>query len=88
MDERRRAPRYPVATVVEIALQGHQTTTTVSVQNISTKEMKCSVNHPFQKGDILLVQIKLTTPNGEVVEDSLTGEAMWIKKVKRKRNIS
>ncbi|MBN4054602.1 PilZ domain-containing protein [Nitrospira defluvii] len=77
MNKRRQSIRIPVATVAYISSHGPQSTTKVMVRDLSITGMGCSAEHTYQEGDMLLVKIKLTTSNNEIIQESLTGRVAW-----------
>ncbi len=81
MDDRRKSIRIPVATVAHITPHGLESSTKVMVRDLSTSGMGCISEHPYQKGDVLRVKIKLTTENKEAIVETLTARIAWVSEI-------
>lgn len=80
-DDRRSALRLPVATLVHVTSSGIHITTEAVVNDVSIDGIGGFVNYPYQKGDKLLVKMKLSTPSKKVIRESLIGWIAWVSKV-------
>ncbi len=81
MQNRRRNVRIPIATIAHITPHGLQRGSEVMVRDLSTEGMGCYVDHACQKGDMMLVKIKLDLPgkNSGVIQATLMGQIIWVK---------
>ena len=77
MENRRKHPRIPLATMARISPHGLQNTVDALVRDISTDGMGVYVKGPYQKGDVLLVKVSIKTDEGEVINASLHGLVAW-----------
>jgi len=73
--------RIPIATIAHITPHGLQKGSEVMVRDLSTEGMGCYVDHACQKGDMMLVKIKLDLPGDDsgVIQATLMGQIIWVK---------
>ncbi len=83
MDNRRKQLRIPITTVAHITPQGLQRAIEVFVRDISTFGMGGYMDCGYEKGETFLVKLKLSTSNDEVIEESITGQIQWSRKLNR-----
>lgn len=81
MENKRRKMRIPVATIAHITPHGLQKGSEVMVRDLSTEGMGCYVNHACQKGDMMLVKVRLDLPGEDsgVIQATLMAQIMWVK---------
>lgn len=81
MENRRKKMRIPVASLAHITPHGLQKGSEVMVRDLSTEGMGCYVDHVCQKGDMMLIKIKLDLPGEDagVIQASLMGQVVWVK---------
>ncbi len=77
MDNRRRHPRIPLVTMARISPHGIQKPVNALVRDISTEGMGVYAEGPYQKGDVLLVEISIKTDRGEIISEALLGMVAW-----------
>lgn len=83
MDNRRQHLRIPIASVAHITPHGLQRRIEISVRDISTFGMGGYMDCGYEKGQMLLVKLKLSAPNDEVIEVSIMGRIQWSRKLDR-----
>lgn len=83
MENRRKHVRIPITTVAHISPNGLQKSIEVFVRDISTFGMGGYMNCGFDKGAMLLVKLKLAISNNGVLEESITGQIKWSRKLDR-----
>jgi len=81
MDNRRKQLRIPIASVAHITPHGLQRRTEVSVRDISTFGMGGLMDCGYEKGQMLLVKLNLTTPDNKVIVESIMGRIQWSRKL-------
>ncbi len=81
MENKRKNIRIPIATIAHITPHGLQKGSEVMVRDLSTEGMGCYVDHACQKGDMMLVKVKLDLPGEDsgVIQATLMGQIIWVK---------
>ena len=69
--------RVPIATVVDIKSYSHQETAKVVVREIAIGGMGCTSEHPYKKGDLLLIKLEFVTSDNEVIQAYMPGVVAW-----------
>ncbi len=77
MDNRRKSLRIPIVSIAHVTHQENQLTAKILIRDLSTTGLGGYINCPCQKGDRLLVDLKLTSADHEVFEARLRGEICW-----------
>lgn len=77
MDNSRQSLRIPFVSIAHVIHQDTQEKTKILIRDISISGLGGYINCPCQKGEKLLVNLKLSSEDKEVVETQLSGTICW-----------
>lgn len=81
MENSRKHLRIPIASVAHMTPHGLQRAIDVFVRDISTFGMGGYMDCGYEKGQMLLVKLKISTSDNEVIQASIMGRIKWSRKL-------